>query len=87
MFTLKHDSSLRTHMCEVFHLIFLKQQFFLIVLDHNNVAYEYNISTTPERRQSRKIEPFKKLTSSFQVHIQLQACDCVMLMYCTMPNV
>ena len=49
MFTLKQDSSLS------------KQQLFLNVLDHINVAYEYNISVTPEQKQIQKSEPSKKI--------------------------
>ena len=51
MFTLKLDFSLKTHIFEVFHLITLKQQIFLNVMDHINVAYEYKVSTTPERKK------------------------------------
>ena len=67
MFPLKEDFSLRTHVFEIFHLIFLEQHLFLNVLDYINVAYECNFSTTSERKQFRKSKSRKKLTSSLRL--------------------
>ena len=39
IFSIKQESSLRTHMFEVFNLIFFKQQLFLNILDHIDVTY------------------------------------------------
>ena len=71
---LKQESSLRMHMFAFFNLIFLKQQLFLNVLNHINVAYEYMMSITPERKQTWKSETCVKFNFLI-LSLQSQTCE------------